>query len=98
MAFNQARPYETGGDALKTMAEIDQNIRGQQQNRLGDLEYQLAVTKADRANTAYTRQQALFDQIQDPNKRLAAYLHPESFAKSMYPDPKDRYLKDDHGL
>jgi hypothetical protein len=95
MAFNQARAYETGGDALKTMAEIDQGIRSQQTNRLGDLEYQLAVTKADRANTAYTRQQALFDQIKDPNKRLAAYLHPESYAKSQFPDPKDRYIKGD---
>jgi hypothetical protein len=95
MAFNQARAYETGGDALRTIADIDQGIRSQQTNRLGDLEYQLAVTKADRANTAYNRQQALFDQIKDPNKRLAAYLHPESYAKSQFPDPKDRFIKGD---
>jgi hypothetical protein len=95
MAFNQARAYETGGDALKTMAEIDQGIRSQQTNRLGDLEYQLSVQKAERADLAYNRQQALFNQIQDPNKRLAAYLHPESFAKSQFPDPKDRYIKGD---
>jgi hypothetical protein len=98
MAFQQARPYETGGDALGTMGDIQRLVAGQRQNRLGELQYELEKQKQERATTAYNNQQALFNQIQDPNKRLAAMLAPDKYATTHFPDPKDRYLKDDNGM
>lgn len=98
MAFQQARPYDTGADALGTMGDIQKLVAGQQHNRLGDLQFQLEQQKVQRANTAYQAQQTMLGQITDPKERLAWMMAPDKGAESLFRDPKTNYAATEAGV